>query len=104
MLRDICQSHVLVPPDATLLRLELADQKLNGSGLASPIGTNNSHAGSHANSQSDVFNGVLLVRRVLESDVLHLQDSAATRLDTLKISWNRENPFFVLIRKLEVRF
>merc|ERR1719240_426264 len=103
MLGHISQSHVLMPPNTAHLRLELADEKLDGGGLPGTIRTDDSDARSHANRQSNVFDDVLFAGRVLECDTFHLQDFAAARFHTFKGTRHRENPLFVFVRELEVR-
>merc|ERR1719215_1032813 len=84
MLRHIREAHVRVPPDQALLRLEFADEKLDGRGLPSAVGTDNGNSRSHARGERNVLHRVLLVRGVPEEDVTHLQDLLGPRLDALE--------------------
>ena len=102
VLSNIRQSHVLVPPDRTSPGLKLTDEKLDGSGLTSPIGTNNSHTRSHANRQADILNGQRLMGWVLEVNILHLEDGVATGLHTFEGPWKTKESQLIRFAELKV--
>jgi hypothetical protein len=98
MLGNICQSHVLVFPNGSLLGFELTDQQLNRSGLPCPICSDNSYTGCHAGSQGNIFHNIVWPPRIFKRNISHLQDGAAARFHSFQYTREWENPRLVLVR------
>ena len=84
VLGDIGDAHVGVLPDSAGGGLCLAGQDLDHGRLAGSIGAKHSHTAVERAEQADVLQRVLLSARVLEGDVVHLEDGSVLGLDALQ--------------------
>merc|ERR1719329_705304 len=90
-LSDIGKAHVLMFPNVSRDWLELTNQQLDCCGLASSVGTNNGHTRCLTHGERHILNSVLLMGRILEVDIGHLENGTATRLHAIKRSRSWEH-------------
>merc|ERR1719405_270651 len=84
VLRDVRHAQVRVALHLTLGREELARQQLDSSGLPRAVRTNHSDTADTRRLEVDVEHRRRVARRVLERDVLHLDQVTALALDASK--------------------
>mmetsp|Transcript_108344 Transcript_108344/g.271561 ORF Transcript_108344/g.271561 Transcript_108344/m.271561 type:complete len:696 (+) Transcript_108344:201-2288(+) len=89
-------------PDGALGRLLLADQDLDGRGLACAVSADDRHSADLGHRKVYVEDRGLVLCRILEGHVGHAQDNFTAALHALHGAGLRERELHDLVRKLEV--
>jgi hypothetical protein len=86
VLGNVGNTQVRMLPDLANLRLKFTSQQLDQGGLTGTIGTDNSDTRGKRTLHGDISKLLFIGTRVLEVNVLHLQDGTFLGLDTFKES------------------
>mmetsp|Transcript_70157 Transcript_70157/g.146772 ORF Transcript_70157/g.146772 Transcript_70157/m.146772 type:complete len:654 (-) Transcript_70157:1258-3219(-) len=104
VLGDVGHSQTGSLPDAALSGLLLADQDLDGCGLAGSVGTDHGHSAHLGHCEVHVHDGGLVLGGVLVAHVRHSEDDLTAALHALHGTRLREHELHGLVAEFEVGF
>merc|ERR1712050_54242 len=102
MLRDVGHAQTGSLPDASLCGLLLADQHLDGGGLACTVRANHSDAAHLRDGQANVHDRWLVLGGVLEGHLVHAENHLTAAFHALHSPWLWEHELHCLVAELEI--